>query len=125
MELRTAARTLPGTMRPAASPSVEERWPDRHVPAEVAHMRSNDLQWACSGHPQPEIFFPNTNRDLSAAKKICSDCPAKLMCGRAGVESLESGVWGGTLLHNGVPNNRLFTREYPGAGRKKATTQSA
>ena len=49
----------------------------------------------CVGHREPDIWF-DPNREMEA-RRICWDCPVRLVCTLAATEFGEAwGVWGGT-----------------------------
>jgi len=59
---------------------------------------------ACVGHPDPDIWYPFTDSELAAAQRICAGCPVREDCLAAAlVRSEPDGVWGGVLLHKGMP----------------------
>ena len=62
---------------------------------------------ASCANVDPELFFPQEVEvtktkvvgkyvNISAARKICSDCPLKVSCLEYALRNHELGVWGGT-----------------------------
>lgn len=49
-----------------------------------------------------EIFFSEDLGDITAAKRVCADCPVLSECLETAIERAEPwGVWGGQLFLNG------------------------
>lgn len=63
--------------------------------AEAAAPRWQD-QANCQG-VDPNLFFPETDRDAEEIKKICRDCPVRRDCLDFAIATRQdTGVWGGT-----------------------------
>lgn len=77
----------------------------------VAHAhptpRQPDLGWGCAGHEDPETFQPTSTEALAEAQVECAKCPATALCLSLGAARGEWGVWGGVLLENGKPVDRV------------------
>lgn len=74
---------------------------------------------ACS-EVDPELFFPQETefwdgkitaryKNITEAKKICSECPLKLPCLTYAIENREQGIWGGTTEDNRSALRRKIT----------------
>ena len=56
---------------------------------------------ACSA--DPNLFFAESPGDVTRAKALCRDCPARAACLADALDRGEPcGVWGGELFLNGV-----------------------
>jgi len=45
----------------------------------------------------PSTFFPSDGVGVELARRICADCPVKVMCLEYALENrIDHGVWGGT-----------------------------
>jgi len=71
-----------------------------------------DVAWACVGI-DPDVFFPTDDDALAVAVSICDDCAVRNLCLTIAVARAESGVWGGALLAEGVPQNGVKRRGRP------------
>lgn len=71
-----------------------------------------DVAWACAGI-DPELFFPVDDDGLAAAIAMCDGCAVRDLCRTIAVARAESGVWGGVLLAEGVPQNGVKRRGRP------------
>ena len=69
-------------------------------------------EWACAGS-DPELFFPSDDDALAAAVAVCAACPLRATCLELAAARSESGVWGGVLLQDGRPLDRLPVRGRP------------
>lgn len=70
-------------------------------------------QWRCAGHEDPELFDPSDDETLAAARSFCDGCEAKGLCLLLGTSRDEWGVWGGVLLENGRPVDKVRQRGRP------------
>jgi hypothetical protein len=71
-----------------------------------------NVAWACAGI-DPDMFFPADNDELAAAIAICDGCAVRTMCRTIAMARAESGVWGGVLLAEGVPQDGVKRRGRP------------
>jgi hypothetical protein len=49
----------------------------------------------CASNENPDIFFSELPREISAAKKICGACPVQAMCLSWAVSQNADGIYGG------------------------------
>jgi hypothetical protein len=68
--------------------------------------------WACAGS-DPDLFFPQDANDLAEAIAVCHGCAVRNLCRSMGRARAESGVWGGVLLAEGMPQNAVKRRGRP------------
>lgn len=58
-----------------------------------------DLAWRSGGaacaEADPALFFPETRKGVSEAKKICARCPLQTACLEYALTWNEEGIWGG------------------------------
>jgi WhiB family transcriptional regulator, redox-sensing transcriptional regulator len=74
---------------------VVERTEQRSAEDGLAKDYSWQVDSSCRG-VDPEIFFPTTDEEASAAIAICETCPVRLHCLAFALERNERyGVWGG------------------------------
>ena len=61
-------------------------------------MSPLDLVPACTA--DPELFFPHSGQNASAAKAVCLECPFRMTCLEIALTTHsdhdDHGVWGGT-----------------------------
>ena len=58
---------------------------------------------ALAGSANPDLFFAESPGDVTRAKALCQDCPARAACLADALDRGEPwGVWGGELFLNGV-----------------------
>ena len=51
----------------------------------------------------PELFFADSDVEISLAKSLCGSCPMKQACLEGALDRSEPvGVWGGQLIEDGV-----------------------
>jgi WhiB family redox-sensing transcriptional regulator len=63
---------------------------------EVFDMKDWDLLAACRDAPDPDLWFPVSDREVALAKAECSACPVKADClGYALDAGLGHGIFGG------------------------------
>ena len=79
--------------------------------------RSPALTWSCADYDHPGVFDPIDQDDLAEAQAVCAGCGVRALCLALGVDRGEWGVWGGVLLENGKPIEKVKRRGRP----KKAT----
>jgi hypothetical protein len=79
--------------------------------------RSPALTWSCAGYADPDVFDPADEAAFAEAKAVCAGCEVRALCLALGLERGEWGVWGGVLLENGKPTEKVKLRGRP----KKAT----
>jgi WhiB family transcriptional regulator, redox-sensing transcriptional regulator len=79
--------------------------------------RSPALTWSCAGYDDPDVFDPTDQDALAEAQTVCAGCGVRALCLALGVNRGEWGVWGGVLLENGKPIEKVKRRGRP----KKAT----
>ncbi len=71
-----------------------------------------DVAWACAGI-DPDVFFPADDDSLAVAIAICDGCAVRTLCRTIAMARAESGVWGGVLLAEGVPQAGVRRRGRP------------
>ncbi len=71
-----------------------------------------NVAWACAGI-DPDMFFPADDASLAAALAICDGCPVRTLCRTIAMARAESGVWGGVLLAEGIPQAGVKRRGRP------------
>jgi hypothetical protein len=71
-----------------------------------------DVAWACAGI-DPDVFFPADDDGLAAAIAICDGCAVRQLCRTIAMARAETGVWGGVLLAEGIPQTRVKRRGRP------------
>ena len=71
-----------------------------------------NVEWACAGI-DPDMFFPADDSALAAATAICDGCVVRTLCRTIGVARAESGVWGGVLLAEGIPQTGVKRQGRP------------
>lgn len=74
-----------------------------------------DVAWACAG-TDPDVFFPVDADGLAAAVAICEGCPVRQLCRTIAMARAETGVWGGVLLAEGIPQSGVKRRGRPPKG---------
>ncbi len=72
--------------------------------------RQPTLRWSCEGYDDPEVFDPADERALAEAQAVCGNCAVRALCLDLGLGRDEWGVWGGVLLENGKPVDRVRPR---------------
>lgn len=80
-----------------------------------------NVAWACAGI-DPDVFFPTNDEGLAAAVAICDGCEVRELCRAIAMARSESGVWGGVLLAEGIPEAGIKRRGRP---RKLAVVKPA
>ncbi len=75
------------------------------------HPTPNEA-WACAGI-EPDVFFPTDEDGLAAAIAICDGCTVWTLCRTIAMDRAESGVWGGVLLAEGIPQTGVKRRGRP------------
>jgi len=68
--------------------------------------------WACAD-TEPDVFFPSDNTALANAVAVCAGCGVREVCLSIAVARSESGVWGGVLLMEGLPQIAVKRRGRP------------
>ena len=72
---------------------------ERTEPRTAEDKLGKDYSWQAEGSCRgvdPEMFFPATDEEASAAIAICETCPVRLTCLAFALERNERyGVWGG------------------------------
>lgn len=71
-----------------------------------------DVAWACAGI-DPDVFFPVDAEGLAAAVAVCDGCAVRELCRSIAMARAESGVWGGVLLAEGIPQSGVKRRGRP------------
>ena len=71
-----------------------------------------NVAWACAGI-DPDVFFPVDGDELAAAIAICDGCAVRHLCRTIAMARAESGVWGGVLLAEGIPQSGVKRRGRP------------
>ncbi|MGL5830264.1 MAG: WhiB family transcriptional regulator [Angustibacter sp.] len=92
-------------------------------------MLEPSVGWAADPDPLPcrrfdaELWFAETETDISDAKALCSRCPVRSQCLASALQRREPwGVWGGELLERGAVIERKRQRGRP---RKSSTSDAA
>jgi WhiB family transcriptional regulator, redox-sensing transcriptional regulator len=67
--------------------------------------RSTALSWNCAGYDA-----------LAKAQAVCAGCGVRTLCLALGISRDEWGVWGGVLLENGAPVQKVKRRGRPRKG---------
>jgi WhiB family redox-sensing transcriptional regulator len=75
--------------------------------------RSEAHVWRCEGYENPAVFDPRDEDALAEAQALCADCDVRALCLALGVSRDEWGVWGGVLLENGTPIEKVKRRGRP------------
>jgi|SRR5689334_4545098 len=75
--------------------------------------RKPAYDWGCVGYDNPAVFDPADDDDLAEARLVCAACDVRALCLNLGVSRDEWGVWGGVLLENGKPIDKVRTRGRP------------
>jgi WhiB family transcriptional regulator, redox-sensing transcriptional regulator len=78
--------------------------------------RSTALSWNCAGYADPEVFDPIDDDALAKAQAVCAGCGVRTLCLALGISRDEWGVWGGVLLENGAPVQKVKRRGRPRKG---------
>lgn len=73
--------------------------------------------WSCGGYENPNAFDPADQDALVEAQAVCAGCEARSLCLTLGTSRREWGVWGGVLLEDGEPIEKVRQRGRP----RKAT----
>lgn len=117
----TTTRTLP--VQSKSSNDVDREFATQGITIAMKHPTPRDehIEWRCAGHPDPEVFQPTDEDTLAEAKRLCSGCPARMMCLSLGLDRKEWGVWGGVLLEGG---KRLAEPRKPGRPKSKPQVES-
>ena len=99
--------------------TIDELLDTQGVTAAYRHPtpRIPTLTWRCAGYADPDVFDPADQAALAQAQAVCAGCEARAVCLALGLERGEWGVWGGVLLENGEPTEKVKLRGRP----KKAT----
>jgi len=112
--------TMNGRMRPSTATSQEIRALENilntkgvTVAYEHPTPRDPDVGWGCADHATPEIFDPDDDDMLAEALSVCGGCAARLLCLDLGLRRAEWGVWGGVLLEDGKPIEKVKRRGRP------------
>jgi hypothetical protein len=71
-----------------------------------------DVVWACAGI-DPDVFFPSDDDGLAEAVAICDGCAVRQLCRTIAMARAETGVWGGVLLTEGIPQSGVKHRGRP------------
>lgn len=71
--------------------------------------------WSCADYDDPDVFDPTDQDALDQALAVCGSCAVRDLCLELGVNRDEWGVWGGVLLENGKPLEKV---RQPGRPRK-------
>ncbi|MEO6606458.1 MAG: WhiB family transcriptional regulator [Aeromicrobium sp.] len=71
-----------------------------------------NVAWACADIDS-DVFFPADDDSLADAVAICGGCAVRTLCRTMAMARAESGVWGGVLLAEGVPQNGVKRRGRP------------
>jgi len=70
----------------------------KYVPESFKRLDGWQMQAACLGHHDPDIFHPIAHTpDISEALSFCRACLVIQQCGDFGEELGATGVWGGKL----------------------------
>lgn len=77
------------------------------------HPTPEGVAWRCADHEDPDLFDPADEETLAAAQEFCGGCHVREPCLALGLARDEWGVWGGVLLENGKPTERVKARGRP------------
>jgi WhiB family redox-sensing transcriptional regulator len=71
---------------------------------DVTYASDNSMAFTLPCHTaDPELFFAESDLEISLAKSLCGSCPMKAAC-LEGAQSRQEpcGVWGGELIEDGA-----------------------
>lgn len=107
--VRAATSAVPTTARPVDGLDT------KGVTVAYGHPtpRSEALEWRCQGYHNPDVFDPRDDDALAEAQQVCAGCEVRELCFALGVSRDEWGVWGGVLLENGSPIDKVKRRGRP------------
>jgi WhiB family redox-sensing transcriptional regulator len=80
-------------------------WADQYIGLEDVTYTSDDSKaFTLPCHnSDPDLFFADSELEISMAKSLCGGCPMKLACLEGAKDRNEPcGVWGGELIEDGV-----------------------
>lgn len=71
---------------------------------EVAYRFDDKRAFTLPCHnAEPELFFADSDLEISLAKSLCGGCPVKAQCLEGAISREEPcGVWGGELIEDGA-----------------------
>ena len=69
--------------------------------------------WGCVDYDNPGVFDPADDDDLAEALSVCASCEVQDLCLALGTNRDEWGVWGGVLLEQGKPIEKVKARGRP------------
>jgi WhiB family redox-sensing transcriptional regulator len=82
-----------------------EGWADQFIGLEGITYTSDDSKaFTLPCHnADPELFFADSDLEISLAKSLCGSCPMKNACLEGALDRREPcGIWGGQLIEDGV-----------------------
>jgi WhiB family redox-sensing transcriptional regulator len=80
-------------------------WAERYIGlADVAYPSDNAMAFTLPCHQaDPDLFFADSDLEITLAKTLCSGCPMKAACLEGAINRSEPcGVWGGELIEDGA-----------------------
>ena len=80
-------------------------WAEQYIGLEdVTYTSDNAKAFTLPCHnADPELFFADSDLEISLAKSLCAGCPMVAACLEGALDRAEPcGVWGGQLIENGA-----------------------
>jgi WhiB family redox-sensing transcriptional regulator len=80
-------------------------WADQYIGlGDVTYTSDNAKAFTLPCHnADPELFFADSDAEITLAKSLCGSCPMKQACLEGALDRSEPvGVWGGQLIEDGV-----------------------
>lgn len=111
MEIRNG-RMRPNTATEQVGGAPDSILTTKGVTVAFAHPTPREIQWRCAD-ADPEIFDPTDDETLAEAQVFCGACVTRTLCLDLGVRRGEWGVWGGVLLEDGKPIEKVRRRGRP------------
>ena len=93
--------------------TIEEVLGTKGVTVAYANPTPRTDAWKCAGYENPDVFDPSDDDALAEAQAVCGGCAVRALCFDLGVSRDEWGVWGGVLLEDGSPIEKVKRRGRP------------
>ncbi len=80
-------------------------WADQYIGLDdVTYTSDNAKAFTLPCHnADPDLFFADSDLEISLAKSLCGSCPMKQACLEGALDRSEPcGVWGGQLIEDGT-----------------------
>ena len=80
-------------------------WADQYIGLDdVTYTSDSAKAFTLPCHnADPEVFFADSDLEITVAKSLCGTCPMKAACLEGALDRAEPcGVWGGELIEDGV-----------------------